>query len=98
TLVRDAHRAGLVLHPYTLRNENPFLPADFRKGSEPDAYGDVFGAYRAYFATGIDGDFTDQPDTGILAREDFVNRQPVSSPPGGGAPVAGNPARDGRAG
>ncbi|NED22029.1 glycerophosphodiester phosphodiesterase, partial [Streptomyces sp. SID9913] len=74
TLVRDAHRAGLVLHPYTLRNENPFLPADFRKGSEPDAYGDVFGAYRAYFATGIDGVFTDQPDTGILAREDFVNR------------------------
>ncbi|MEV8594155.1 glycerophosphodiester phosphodiesterase [Streptomyces sp. NPDC052012] len=73
TLVRDAHRAGLILHPYTLRNENPFLPADFRKGTEPDAYGDVFGAYRAYFATGIDGVFTDHPDTGLLAREDFVN-------------------------
>ncbi|QER86181.1 glycerophosphodiester phosphodiesterase [Streptomyces tendae] len=74
TLVRDAHRAGLVLHPYTMRNENPFLPAEFRKGSDPDAYGDVFGAYRAYFATGIDGVFTDNPDTGLLAREDFVNR------------------------
>ncbi|GGQ31443.1 glycerophosphoryl diester phosphodiesterase [Streptomyces mutabilis] len=73
TLVRDAHRAGLILHPYTMRNENPFLPADFRKGSEPDAYGDVFGAFRAYFATGIDGVFTDHPDTGVLAREDFVN-------------------------
>ncbi|MFF7858216.1 glycerophosphodiester phosphodiesterase family protein [Streptomyces sp. NPDC007904] len=73
SLVRDAHRAGLILHPYTLRNENPFLPADFRKGTDPDAYGDVFGAYRAYFATGIDGIFTDQPDTGLLAREDFVN-------------------------
>ncbi|GAA3503682.1 glycerophosphodiester phosphodiesterase [Streptomyces prasinosporus] len=73
TLVRDAHRAGLILHPYTLRNENPFLPADFRRGTDPDAYGDVFGAYRAYFATGIDGVFTDQPDTGLLAREDFVN-------------------------
>ncbi|MEU9353860.1 glycerophosphodiester phosphodiesterase [Streptomyces griseoloalbus] len=72
-LVRDAHRAGLILHPYTLRNENPFLPADFRKGTDPDAYGDVFGAYRAYFATGIDGVFTDNPDTGLLAREDFVN-------------------------
>ncbi|MFD8521987.1 glycerophosphodiester phosphodiesterase [Streptomyces capillispiralis] len=72
-LVRDAHRAGLILHPYTLRNENPFLPADFRRGTDPDAYGDVFGAYRAYFATGIDGVFTDQPDTGLLAREDFVN-------------------------
>jgi glycerophosphoryl diester phosphodiesterase len=74
TLVRDAHRAGLILHPYTLRNENPFLPADFRKGSAPDAYGDVFGAYRAYFATGIDGVFTDHPDTGVLAREDFLAR------------------------
>ncbi|MCI4144614.1 MULTISPECIES: glycerophosphodiester phosphodiesterase [Streptomyces] len=74
TLVRDAHRAGLILHPYTMRNENPFLPAEFRKGSDPDAYGDVFGAYGVYFATGIDGVFTDNPDTGLLAREDFVNR------------------------
>ena len=74
TLVRDAHKVGLLLHPYTMRNENPFLPADFRKGTDPDAYGDVFGAYRTYFATGIDGVFTDNPDTGLLAREDFANR------------------------
>ncbi|MFF7609661.1 glycerophosphodiester phosphodiesterase family protein [Streptomyces parvulus] len=73
TLVRDAHRAGLILHPYTMRNENPFLPAEFRKGTDPDAYGDAFGAFRTYFATGIDGIFTDNPDTGVLAREDFVN-------------------------
>ncbi|MFI9771028.1 glycerophosphodiester phosphodiesterase [Streptomyces sp. NPDC052415] len=73
TLVADAHKVGLVLHPWTLRNENPFLPADFRKGTDADAYGDVFGAYKAYFATGIDGVFTDHPDTGLLAREDFVN-------------------------
>ncbi|GAB7107157.1 glycerophosphodiester phosphodiesterase [Streptomyces phaeofaciens JCM 4814] len=73
TLVRDAHAVGLILHPYTLRNENPFLPANFRKGTDADAYGDVFGAYRAYFATGIDGVFTDNPDTGLLARADFVN-------------------------
>ncbi|MEU6456059.1 glycerophosphodiester phosphodiesterase [Streptomyces sp. NPDC047065] len=73
TLVRDAHRAGLILHPYTMRNENPFLPAEFRKGGDPDAYGDAFGAFRTYFATGIDGIFTDNPDTGVLAREDFVN-------------------------
>ncbi|MEV0172334.1 glycerophosphodiester phosphodiesterase [Streptomyces sp. NPDC050803] len=73
TLVADAHKVGLVLHPWTLRNENPFLPANFRKGTDADAYGDVFGAYKTYFATGIDGVFTDQPDTGLLAREDFVN-------------------------
>ena len=73
TLVADAHAAGLILHPYTMRNENPFLPTNFRKGTDADAYGDAFGAYRTYFATGIDGVFTDNPDTGVLARADFVN-------------------------
>ncbi len=64
TLVRDAHRAGLILHPYTMRNESPFLPADLREGSDLDAYGDVFGAFRTYFATGIDGVFTDHSGHG----------------------------------
>ncbi|SNX57119.1 glycerophosphoryl diester phosphodiesterase [Streptomyces sp. TLI_55] len=73
TLVADAHKVGLILHPYTMRNENPFLPTSFRKGTDPDAYGDVFGAWKTYFATGIDGVFTDNADTGLLAREDFVN-------------------------
>ncbi|MYW47117.1 glycerophosphodiester phosphodiesterase family protein, partial [Streptomyces sp. SID161] len=72
TLVSDAHRVGLVLHPYTMRNENPFLPAEYRKGSAADAYGDAFGAFATYFATGIDGVFTDNADTGLLARADFL--------------------------
>ncbi|MFF8907379.1 glycerophosphodiester phosphodiesterase [Streptomyces olivaceoviridis] len=72
TLVSDAHKVGLVLHPYTMRNENPFLPAEYRKGSAADAYGDVFGAFKTYFATGIDGVFTDNADTGLLARADFL--------------------------
>ncbi|MFF4132951.1 glycerophosphodiester phosphodiesterase [Streptomyces mirabilis] len=73
TLVADAHRAGLILHPYTMRNENTFLPANFRQGTDPNAYGDAFGAFRTYFATGIDGVFSDNADTALLAREDFVN-------------------------
>ncbi|MGW5124123.1 glycerophosphodiester phosphodiesterase [Streptomyces sp. NPDC004069] len=72
-LVRDAHAAGLILHPYTVRNENPFLPPAFRKGTAADAYGDVFGVFQAYFATGIDGIFTDNADAGLLAREDFLS-------------------------
>jgi glycerophosphoryl diester phosphodiesterase len=72
TLVRDAHKVGLILHPYTMRNENPFLPAEYRKGGAADAYGDVFGAFKTYFATGIDGVFTDNADTGLLARADFL--------------------------
>ncbi|MEV6397838.1 glycerophosphodiester phosphodiesterase [Streptomyces sp. NPDC051907] len=71
TLVRDAHARGLILHPYTLRNENSFLPADFRRGTDPNAYGDAFGAFQAYLATGVDGIFTDNPDTGLLAAADF---------------------------
>ncbi|MEU6680487.1 glycerophosphodiester phosphodiesterase [Streptomyces sp. NPDC046925] len=73
TLVKDAHKAGLILHPYTMRNENTFLPANFKKGTDPNAYGDAFGAFKAYFETGIDGIFSDNCDTALLAREDFVN-------------------------
>ncbi|MFC9846976.1 glycerophosphodiester phosphodiesterase [Streptomyces sp. NPDC060223] len=73
TLVKDAHAQGLILHPYTMRNENPFLPPAFRKGTDVDAYGDVFSVFKAYFATGIDGVFSDNADTAVLARADFVN-------------------------
>ncbi|MBW5420555.1 glycerophosphodiester phosphodiesterase [Streptomyces sp. BG9H] len=73
TLVEDAHEAGLVLHPYTMRNENTFLPANFRKGTDPAAYGDAFGAFKAYFETGIDGIFSDNPDTALLAAADFAD-------------------------
>ncbi|MGW5863743.1 glycerophosphodiester phosphodiesterase [Streptomyces sp. NPDC055239] len=72
TLVKDAHRAGLILHPYTMRNENTFLPTNFKKGTDPNAYGDAFGAFKAYLETGIDGLFSDNCDTALLAREDFL--------------------------
>ncbi|MFI6062793.1 glycerophosphodiester phosphodiesterase [Streptomyces sp. NPDC051286] len=72
SLVQDAHEEGLILHPYTMRNENSFLPADFRRGTDPNAYGDAFGAFRTYFATGINGIFSDNPDTALLAAEDFT--------------------------
>ncbi|WHM39616.1 glycerophosphodiester phosphodiesterase [Streptomyces sp. BPTC-684] len=71
TLVADAHAHGLILHPYTMRNENAFLPADFRRGTDPNAYGDAFGAFKAYFATGIDAVFSDNADTALLAAADF---------------------------
>jgi glycerophosphoryl diester phosphodiesterase len=70
TLVRDAHRAGLVVHPYTFRAENTFLPADFRSSAVPAEYGDLFGEIAAFRATGIDGLFTDNPDIAIAQRDD----------------------------
>jgi len=69
SFVDDAHAAGLLVHPYTFRNENPFLPADLRRGGAPDQYGDAFAEYAAFYATGIDGLFADNPDTAVEARE-----------------------------
>ncbi|MFF0752280.1 glycerophosphodiester phosphodiesterase [Streptomyces sp. NPDC004267] len=74
TLVRDAHAAGLILHPYTMRNENTFLPVEYRRGTDPTAYGDAFGALKRYFATGIDAIFSDNADTALLAAADFAGR------------------------
>ncbi|MER6306537.1 glycerophosphodiester phosphodiesterase [Streptomyces sp. NPDC001657] len=74
SVVKDAHAAGLVLHPYTVRNENTFLPADFRRGTDPNAYGDSLGVFKAYLGTGIDGLFSDNPDTALLAAEEFRTR------------------------
>ncbi|WP_407554095.1 glycerophosphodiester phosphodiesterase [Streptomyces sp. Pv4-95] len=71
SVVADAHAAGLVLHPYTVRNENTFLPADYRRGTDPNAYGDALGVFKAYLATGIDGLFSDNPDTALLAAAEF---------------------------
>ncbi|WP_327357404.1 glycerophosphodiester phosphodiesterase [Streptomyces sp. NBC_01304] len=71
TLVPDAHAADLILHPYTMRNENSFLPLEFRRGTDPNAYGDAFGAFKVWFDTGIDGIFSDNADTALLAAADF---------------------------
>ncbi|MFE0187524.1 glycerophosphodiester phosphodiesterase [Streptomyces sp. NPDC058989] len=71
TLVRDAHAEGLVVHPYTLRNENSFLPLDFQAGKDPAAYGRSLDYLKKLFATGIDGIFSDNPDTALLAAEEF---------------------------
>ncbi|MEO6084060.1 MAG: glycerophosphodiester phosphodiesterase [Umezawaea sp.] len=68
SLVKDAHAANLVVHPFTFRNENTFLPADYRSSADPAAYGRAFDEYAKFFATGIDGLFTDNSDTAVEAR------------------------------
>jgi glycerophosphoryl diester phosphodiesterase len=70
-LVRDAHRAGLEVVPYTFRNENAFLPLDFRRGADPAEYGDAFAEYELFFSLGIDGLFSDNPDTAREARDSY---------------------------
>jgi glycerophosphoryl diester phosphodiesterase len=68
SFVDDAHRAGLVVHPYTFRNENQFLPLELRSSADPNAYGDAISEYEQFFALGVDGLFSDNPDTAIEAR------------------------------
>ena len=69
SLVRDAHAAGLKVHPYTFRAENAFLPTSLRNGSEPAERGDIEAELRAFLATGIDGLFIDQPDIAVRLRQ-----------------------------
>jgi glycerophosphoryl diester phosphodiesterase len=66
-LVHDAHRAGLVVHAWTFRAENRFLPLDFRIGTDPDARGDGISEYELFLRLGVDGVFTDHPDTAVAA-------------------------------
>ncbi|MFC7326475.1 glycerophosphodiester phosphodiesterase family protein [Marinactinospora rubrisoli] len=71
TLVADAHALGLLVHPYTFRSENHYLPATLRSGDDPTAYGDFAAEYEAFFALGVDGVFTDHSRHAFLAREIF---------------------------
>jgi glycerophosphoryl diester phosphodiesterase len=71
-LVDDAHAAGLLVHPYTFRNENTFLPPALREGPEDDDYGRALAEHGAFWHAGIDGMFTDNPDTGVVSRELFL--------------------------
>jgi glycerophosphoryl diester phosphodiesterase len=70
TFVDDAHAAGLQVHPYTFRNENAFLPLELRRGDDPSQYGNAFAEYDQFFALGVDGVFSDNPDPAVAAREE----------------------------
>ena len=79
SLIEDAHRHGLLVHSWTFRNENFFLPADFRAGDSAHpaslgATGDAPGEYRFFFDLGVDGVFADNPDTAVAARAAWRNR------------------------
>jgi glycerophosphoryl diester phosphodiesterase len=67
-LVKNAHAAGLKVHPWTVRAENIFLPPKLRIGTDPAAHGDVDAVYHALYAAGIDGLFSDFPGLAAKAR------------------------------
>ena len=60
TLVADAHKAGLAVHPYTFRDEPVFLASDYRL--------DPVQEYLQFYRLGVDGVFSDFGDTAVRAR------------------------------
>jgi glycerophosphoryl diester phosphodiesterase len=68
SFVDDAHAAGLLVHPYTFRNENTFLPAELRSSANPADYGNAIAEYEQFFDLGVDGLFSDNSDTAVEAR------------------------------
>ncbi len=74
SLVNDAHAAGLVVHPWTVRAENYFLPKSLKKGMAirpdyPRLQGDVIPVLKALYAAGVDGVFSDFPGLAVQARD-----------------------------
>jgi glycerophosphoryl diester phosphodiesterase len=68
TLVADAHKVGLAVHPWTFRRENYFLPLAQKSGVDPRGTGDLDTEIKAFLATGIDGIFSDNVTEAVAAR------------------------------
>jgi glycerophosphoryl diester phosphodiesterase len=66
-VIADAHRRGLLVHGWTFRRENRYLPTQFRIGTDQNAPGDLVGEIQAFVDAGMDGFFTDNPDIGVAA-------------------------------
>lgn len=79
TLVADAQRAGLIVHPYTFRAENNFLPIDYRTSTVLSDFGRAIDEQVVYLRTGVNGVFTDHVDVSVVARAEFR-----ATPPAGG--------------
>ena len=59
-LIARAHQAGLMIHTWTFRNEQRRLASDYT--------GNPVNEYLQFYRLGIDGVFSDFPDTAVAAR------------------------------
>ena len=59
-VVANAHKLGLLVHPYTFRNEPRRLAANYK--------GNPVNEFLTFYELGVDGLFTDFADTAVAAR------------------------------
>ncbi|NJD66717.1 MAG: glycerophosphodiester phosphodiesterase [Chloroflexi bacterium] len=59
-LIEDAHKLGLFVHAFTFRNESRYLAHSYS--------GDPQAEYLQFYRLGVDGVFSEFPDTAIAAR------------------------------
>ena len=63
-VIANAHRLGLLVHPYTFRSEQKRLTGSFG--------GNAVNEYLAFYEAGVDGVFSDFADTAVAARAMFL--------------------------
>jgi len=63
-LVAEAHKRGLFVHVFTFRNEKRRLAASYQ--------GDPQAEYLQFFRLGVDGVFSEFPDTAVMARAIYL--------------------------
>lgn len=65
SLVAQAHKRGLFVHVFTFRNEQRRLASSYM--------GDPQAEYLQFFRLGVDGVFTEFPDTAVTARSVYLH-------------------------
>ncbi len=60
-VVKNAHAAGLFVHAFTFRNEPRRLASDYKN--------DPMAEYKLFYQLGVDGLFSDFPDSAVAARK-----------------------------
>jgi glycerophosphoryl diester phosphodiesterase len=63
-LVAKAHKRGLFVHVFTFRNEKRRLAASYRGNPQAE--------YLQFFRLGVDGVFSEFPDTAVMARAIYL--------------------------
>ena len=75
SFVTDAHQAGLLVHPFTFRVENKFLPKNLKSAPAIDSKpGDLAGEITPFLKLGVDGFFVDNPDIGVRVRDALAGK------------------------